>query len=934
MAPSPRGRHITVNKRVHDARFSREGIPVLKGIDPVRPTGLRVASLSLAIACSLAQASFAQAQSESPPPTGADAPIPAAPLDDDAPIAAAPLADDAAAPATAPPEGDVAELSGVTVQGTYQTGDDTLYLDERRSASTVTEALGAEQIARTGDSDVASTLKRVTGLSVIDGKYVYIRGLGERYSNVLLNGAPIPSPDYTRRVVPLDLFPTELLDGVVVQKSYGPGLPGEFGGGSVVLRTSEVPHKFFFRAKGTLGYSDGTTFEDGLRYDGGTQDWTGRDDGNREMPAALANAIDGGRVLRPQSASNPDGATPAELQDYGQGLAGAGYGIQDRRIGPDTGYSIGIGNGFDLGNEVRLGVIAATRYQQSWDSVEEKRHTYAANNSGLSPVAEQDVDSTTREIDASFFAGLGLDIGMNHRIGLTSMLLRQTADRAKITDGVADSVESRFSEQKWTENELRADQLGGHHVLPAWHNLELDWQYTRATAGREEPNTRRWRYDYAGDALEFSRRSDSNSQTYGELEDKQDNVQLKGMLPFDLSDGSTLSLAAGAGRSTRDRASSIRGFAFELAPGSDLAADPDFWRLPIEQILAPGNIRPDGFVLREVTRATDNYSAEQTLESAYFNAEYNFRSKFRFALGARHERNDQQVTTFSIVNPSAPPVVASDRAADWLPAASFTWMHSDNAQLRAGFSRTLARPDFRELSRAPYTDPELDIDTIGNPDLASTRIRNIDLRWEYYFSESDSLSIGAFDKQFDDPIERLRLPGSTPLLSFANADSAHNYGVELDVYKGLDFLGERWSGFNVGFNYARIRSNVELDAASASYQTNLSRPMQGQSPYVVNLQLGYEHPDADFDANLMFNRSGRRISEVGVQGQPDVYEETFNSLDFQFRHRLARDWRWALRLRNLLDPQVQFTQGGLSTREYHKGREFLLSLEWRPGADS
>ena len=156
-------------------------------------------------------------------------------------------------------------------------------------------------------------------------------------------------------------------------------------------------------------------------------------------------------------------------------------------------------------------------------------------------------------------------------------------------------------------------------------------------------------------------------------------------------------------------------------------------------------------------------------------------------------------------------------------------------------------------------------------------------------------------------------------LSFANAASAHNYGIEFDAYKGLGFLNDYWKGIDlsnvhVGFNYARIKSNVELDAESASYQTNLSRPMQGQSPYVVNLQLGYEHPDADFDANLMFNRSGRRISEVGVQGQPDVYEETFNSLDFQFRHRLARDWRWALRLRNLLDPQVQFTQGGLSTR--------------------
>ncbi len=909
----------------------------------MRSSDLRATALSVAIACCLAITVPAPARAGAP--QVGDEPIPAAPLPDDAPIPAAPLPDDAPIPAAplpeeaqnpvdpgrtgaAPADAGISELSGVTVQGTYQTGDRTLYLDERRIAANVTEALGAEQIARTGDSDVAATLKRVTGLTVVDGKYIYVRGLGERYSNVLLNGAPIPSPDYTRRVVPLDLFPTELLDGVIVQKSYGPGLPGEFGGGSVVLRTREVPTRFFFRAKGTLGWSDGTTFGDGLRYDGGDRDWTGRDDGGREMPAGLANAIAGGRFLRPQSPANPNGATPAELQAYGQGLAKPGYGIDERRIGPDSGFSIGVGNGFELAEDVRLGVIASTRYQQSWNTIEEKRHTYAASNSGLNEIAALDIDTTQRDVDFSFFTGLGLDIGMNHRLSLTSMLLRQSADRARISDGVSDSVESRFHEQRWTENQLRADQLGGHHVWPSLHDLEFDWQVTRATAGREEPGTRRWRYDYAGDALEFSHRSDSNSTAFGDLEDEQRNLQLKAMLPFSFDDGSTLSLSAGAGRSVRDREASIRSFAFELAPGSPLPSEPGFWTLPIDHILSEGNIRPDGFVLRETTRATDNYLASQTLESTYFNFDYNFRGNLRFALGARHERNEQEVTTFSVVNPDAPPLVASDRSSEWLPAASFTWIQNENAQWRAGFSRTLARPDFRELSRAPYTDPELDIDTIGNPDLEDTRIRNVDLRWEYYFSDSDSLSVGAFDKKFENPIERLRLPGSTPLLSFANAASAHNYGVEFDAYKGLGFVG--LDAFDLGFNYARIESNVELDAGSASYQTNLSRAMQGQSPYVVNLQLGYDDPGDRFDANLLFNRSGRRISEVGVQGQPDIYEEAFNALDFQFRHRFAAGWNWTLRLRNLLDPEVRYTQGGLPTREYRKGREAMFSLEWRP----
>ena len=829
------------------------------------------------------------------------------------------------------------ELSGVTVRGQYEAGDSTLYLDERRESANVTEALGAQQIARTGDSDVATTLRRVTGLSLVDGKYVYVRGLGERYSSVLLNGARIPSPDYTRRVVPLDLFPTELLDGVIVQKSYSPDMPGEFGGGTVGLRTREIPSRFFFRASGTLGYADGTTGEDGLRYYGGGSDWTGRDDGQRAMPDSLAGAIANNGYLRPYSSTNPGGATPGELQAYGRDLAAAGFGIHTDRIGPDGGFSLGIGNGFKFGDDIRLGVVASTRYQQSWDVRSEQRHTYAAGNSGLNLTAGQDVDSTERHVDAGFFLGAGLQIGNAHRLGLTSMLLRQSNDRARISDGTVDSVDSRFFEQKWIENHLRVDQLDGSHSFQALHDLQIDWQYTHASAGRDEPDTRRWRYDHVGDLLEFSRRSDSNSQTFGRLDDSQDDAGIKASLPFDFDNGSALTLSGGYGRLERDRDASIRTFQYGLAFGSPLPSDPDFFLQPIDAILQPDNIRPDGFVLREVTRATDNYRASQVLDSAFFNLDFDMPGAYRIDIGARHESNRQDVTTFSVLNANTPPVVASDDSSRWLPSAGFTWRHGENGQVRFGYSRTLSRPDFRELSGAPFTDPELDIDTIGNPDLETTRIRNLDLRWEYYLSEADSLSVALFDKRFDAPIERIRLPGSSPLASFANALGAHNYGIELDASSHLGFVRRWWDvpvmdDLYVGFNYARIKSTVELDPASASYQTNLTRPMQGQSPYVVNFQLGYVPPDGRFEATLLFNRFGRRISEVGVQRQPDIYEEAFNALDLQFRQRFARDWRWTLRLRNLLDPAVRYTQGGLPTREYRRGREVLFSLEWRPGA--
>lgn len=855
----------------------------------------------------LAHFSAAHAQDPLPEP---EAPIPAADVDPDS-----------------------TTLEGVRVEGTATTGAEALYLDEKRVSAVVTEALSAEQISRTGDSDAATTLKRVPGLSLVDGRYVYVRGLGERYSSVLLNGAQIPSPDFTRRVVPLDLFPTELLDGIIVQKSYSPDMPGEFGGGTVLLRTREVPRGPIFRVQGTLGYADGTTFEDGLSYRGGDQDWTGYDDGARELPGSLAAAIANGTYLRPQSVTNPGGATPEQLQTYGRDLAGNGFGTREKNIGPETGFAIALGNGYEIAEDVRFGIVGSFRYNQDWDIREEKRNTYSASNAGLSLTDSEEVQSTLRSIDASAFVAMGLQVGMNHRIGLNLMKLRQTEDRTRIRDGLFDSTESRFYELRWVENELDAQQLVGRHEFPGLANIALDWQYTAAEASREEPGRRIYRYDYSGNTLEYSRRSDGNAITYANLIDDQDDSSIKATLPIDFDNGSSLTLSAGGARTTRDRDSDTRTFAYELAPGSPLVSIPGFLARPIDEILAPENVSPGNFVLRETTRRTENYFAEQTLTAGFVNADLNL-GTWRFNAGARRESNDRTVTTFDIGSSSFPPVIARDDSDTWLPAAGITWAYSENAQLRLGFGRTLSRPDFRELSQAPYLDPDLDIDTIGNPDLRTTRIRNLDLRWEYYFNSIDSVSVALFDKEFVDPIEKLRLPGSTPLLQLANAQSARNYGIELDAQKNLGFISERWfpntplDNFQIGFNYSKIESDIELDAENASFQTNLSRPMQGQSPYVVNVQLGYI--GERHEANLLFNRFGRRISEVGVQGQPDIYEEPFGSLDFLWRTSLAEDWRVTFRLRNLLDPEVQFTQGGLDTRTFKRGREALVSLEWRP----
>ena len=838
------------------------------------------------------------------------------------------------APAEAPvDEGDATEIGGVEVEGTYSEGGQELYADERRTTAAVTEAVSAEQIARTGDSDAATTLKRVTGLSVVDGKYVFVRGLGDRYSSVLLNGAQIPSPDPTRRVIPLDMFPNELLEGVVIQKSYTADLPGEFGGGTIQLRTRGVPAGFVAKLGLGLGYDDGATFEDGLGYAGGNRDWTGFDDGARELPGVLADAINDGTVLRPLSPTNPAGFSPGELETFGEALAAQGFAVDEQqRIKPNSNLSGAIGNSFDVGG-VQVGVLGAVRYANSTDQFDEARKSYAVlGDNSLVASSALDVARTVENTELSSFFSIGADLGADHRLKNTTMLLRSSEDETQISEGFTEDPGdvSRFYELEWIENELLASQFAGEHRFPAARDLSLNWQLTLAEASRESPNTRNYRYDRnnSSNAFQFSRRSDSNSTIYADLEDSSEDFSFAFKLPLMLNDETYLDLSAGAGVLRRDRDSEIR--RFEFVGVGPLANDPVvIGGATPDEVFTPGTIGADGFQLRESTRGTDNYTADQDLDALFVSADLNWKSAYRFTLGVRHEANDQQVSTFALGGSNTEPVAAAISTDDLLPSAGFTWLYSDDAQWRVNYSETLSRPEFRELSTAPFTDPLLDLETIGNPDLEPTAIKHLDLRWEYYFSYTESFSAALFFKDFTNPIEKIQVPGTGSLLSLANADSATNRGIELDYFRGLGFLGDRFEPFYAAANYAWIDSEIDLGGVN-DIQTNDQRALQGQSPYVANLQLGYRTADNDLEGTLLYNVFGKRISQVGVFGAPDIYEQDFHALDFNLRKQIDEEWTFKLRLRNLLDPKVEFTQGNEITREFRRGRELGLTLEWRP----
>lgn len=833
-------------------------------------------------------------------------------------------------------------LEGVTVEAAAATDEGGQFeaTEERRESAQVTETLSSEQIRRAGDSDVGGALKRVTGLTLVSGKYVYVRGLGERYSSVLLNGAPIPSPDPTRRVVPLDLIPTDLLSGVSVQKAYSAQMPGEFGGGTLQLRTRGVPDAPMFRIAGTLGLAEGTSFSDGYRYDGGNQDWLGRDDGSRDLPDALQALRQGGVFMRPQSPANPNGFTPQQLEAVGEQISGV-YDVERKRIGPNGDLSLAGGHAWEFNDDWRFGLLASGRYANNSDSYEETRRYFGASSEGLDLRDQTELAGTRSEIDLSGFATATLEHSSGHALRAVSTLIRQTSDEARITRGRQDNQDIEAYKLEWVENSLRANQLIGEHPLDALtRGARLDWNLTDAQARRYVPDTREYRFDLFGTERIFN---DRHSMTWSDLDDDSRSWDAVFTLPWNVGDVFA-EAALGAGKLDRTRASDIRRYAFQLrGTPADVLRQPS-----LEDIFSDANIGSNGLQLSEITTPTDTYNAEQSLDHLALTLDLNFYDKLRLNLGLRQEDNSQFVSTYSIVNPNAPPVLAGIDKKDRLPALSATWWIADQQQLRFGYSETLSRPDFRELSPSPFLDPVLDVLTFGNPELRPTDINNFDLRWEYYFSPLESFSVGLFRKEFTNPIEKQLLPGSgSLLLTLANARSAVNQGIEFDVYKELGFIGDwaadnafaqrlgldqpTWEDWFASANYSRIDSEIELDPASSGINTNLQRPLEGQSPYAVNFSAGYRHPEGKREATLLYNVSGKRIAQVGVDTQPDVYEQPAGQLDFSWREDLGRGWALKLRLRNLLDPRIEYRQvEDAVTREYRKGRAAMLTLEWSP----
>ena len=793
--------------------------------------------------------------------------------------------------------------------------------DEKRGTDQIANVVGTEQFTRSGDSNIAESLKRVSGLSTVSGKYVYVRGLGERYATTLLNGAILPSPEPINRVVPMDLFPTAILESVLVQKTYSAAYPSEFGGGVLQLRTKKSTDEFFWTFASTVGAIDNATFKDSYTLPGGGNDWMGKDDGYRAQSSALLNATANDNQLRVMSRFTGIGVSQEELEAVGQSFNNQ-YTPNVEDAPPNVNISTSLGNYHELGNSgMKFNYLASLDYSNGWDTNQIERNTYVPGSEGLTKQEDLDFRGTENSIDVSGILSAGLDINDNNNVRFTSVILRKTDDRIFKTEGNTEAEsEVEITEIEWVERELASNQIQGDHYFPGFNELVFNWRYSEITATRDAPDNRIYRYDTG----EFSSRVDGNLRNFSQLEDQANELGLDFTMVFYGPKNSIITPKIGYVSAEKQRDSEIRryGFAFN----GPIANDPALLVKPLEQILIPENIVRAGFQIREITRPTDNYYADNNLEAIYGQVEVNFDDRLRLTLGGRQEDFNQVSTTFDLFRPETAAVAELSRK-EFLPAFSATYIHNDQ-QFRFAYSETVSRPDFRELSTSPFIDPETGREIFGNPNLDITSITNIDFRWEWYFAFSDYVSIGYFYKEFVDPIEATIFSPVDRKVTYINAASAENQGIEIEAYKRLDFLGQLGEDFYVQGNVSFIDSSVEIRDEDRGSLTSTSRALQGQSDVLFNAQIGYE-PYSGTTATLLYHYFGDRIAEVGIESAPDLIQEGYGELNFIFIRELDDHWQITAKAKNILDARSEITQGSLLTNGFDLGREASLQVQYR-----
>lgn len=853
---------------------------------------------------------------------------------------------------------------------------------ERMQQAVVTDLLSIEDITRVGDSTVAEALRRVPGLTLVDNQFVYVRGLGERYSSTRLNGSDVPSPDFMRNVIPLDIFPTSILDSLSVQKGYSADMPAAFGGGSIDIRTRKIPDGPVLDIEVGGGWnfeSDGSTY----RSQRGGDDWLGDDDGTRALPAQLSEAISRFRgnigpnaIQRTLQFDEP--ASLADAEQINRGLASAlntQSGVRRGDVDPDLNLDIAAGNRYYLGDSEawEVGGLIVGSYNRN------TRNRERINRELVDP--DERFFRTSRTVNQVAVTGAvkgGVVWNGEHEIGASYLFLRNTENDINYSSGFNSNFLQRDGQQlgfygtRYEQRELEVMQFEGRHelgkatlgLLPinlSWlEGLTFAWRFSDSTATTEVPNETRYGFQNQVDAstgeVLNSRLRNTNSAGIFRFTDLEDQVESAGWdisMPF-RRNGWDVELAGGYEYSRKGRSFNMLQFFLDATrvPLDDLFFNPGG---NADSLLTPSILgsAADDYRVSVNTGLDEPYLAAQAVDAAYGKFDVTWNDTWRLTAGVRWEQFNQAAVPFSPLQFSTQAGQASSdpdvlqrsviQTDELYPSLALTWMATDfmgaeDFQFRLGYSQTVARPDLREISPAVYIDPLTESRIFGNAELRPSELTNWDARAEWFFRGGDTFTVSAFYKEINDPIETVQFAGSDDnnVLTFVNADEGEIYGVEFEGVKYLGFaapwVGNWIDSFFLSANVTLSDSELGIGDNALSL-TNQRRRLTQHSEWVFNMHLGYDAPGNRHSASLVYNVYGERIFSAGRNGAADAFEQPIHLVDFMYNFYPTERLKLSASVQNLLNEKREIDQasvefGPVTIFEQLIGTTASASLKW------
>lgn len=840
-------------------------------------------------------------------------------------------------------------LDEVVIEAAAVRNAEAALLKDRQKAAAVSDAISAEAIGRSGSSTASDAMQKVTGASVVGGKYVYVRGLGDRYMNTQLNGAALPSADPDRNSVPFDLFPSGLLDNIITTKTFTPDQPGNFTGGSVNIATKSYPEAFSLSLSSSAGYNS----QVGL--------------GGEYLALAQGNTFLGTRTLQMPALLEAGTRIPAINEVYTNKEKAAQLDQMTRAFGAsmaptavaapvNQGYSLSVGNQMPLLGRP-FGFVGSLTFSRN---VSAYTGGVTARFKGGRDVATSD-DLTTeynlsdsRGADESLYGGLlrlSYKLTPRHELGFNyiqnqsaeSVARYQVGTLAGFGGGANDFYETRTLH--YTERLLRTFQARGQHAFTS-RNIRAEWSTSLARTNQEEPDLRFFSNNYSvedGDTAYVILPSlyPVPTRYFRNLEEDDQSAQLDLTVPFRQWSQRPAQLKVGGAYQVKTRTFRERFFEFRQDVRQNLYdGDPSRYFAQfagLQESFSTATFNRFGLYVTEASTPANSYDGDQTIAAAYAMVDLPLAERLRLITGARLETT--QITTQSLdslLNASGRGLGELDNR-DVLPSVNLVFQAMDNMNLRTAYSRTLARPTFRELAPYPSFTFVGDYIFIGNPNLKRTLVDNFDVRWEWFMRPGEILAVSGFYKDFTNPIERVILNDNGEIQP-QNVDEAAVFGAEFEVRKRLDGLGSLLRHLQVGGNLALVASRVriapdELELRRAvDPSTSETRSLQGQSPFVVNLDVTYDNPGTGTLVSAYYNVFGDRLAEVSIGGTPDVFESTDGDLDVTLAQRLPMGFRLKLAAKNLLGADYLLKQTfkgeDYVVRSYDRGRSFSVGLSY------